>query len=259
MKTTYSLLCSVVCAVAITITASAPQASFAADFGSTSSNPYDWFKLGETEWALRYGAYYRAISDSLQDKLREHETLMKKLDVPSEVLSAFSALAQAAMALPFSKDFNEWTQADMQRMKSELWPPERKLTDALRAYVSKDKQRTFFYWLGLQSLRLGWSIPTLDMRTYGYTLAEEMPEITNCITDLADFNRSTWSDITTTLTPEARDALKTIAGIAAKTNDPLGGGLTQADLDKMVAAAQTIRQLARDNKLVGSQGPTSKF
>jgi hypothetical protein len=249
MKTTYCFLFSLLCAVAIPLTAPAQQAA----------NPYDWFKMGETEFALGYFAYYQAISDSLQDKLREHQALLKKLDAPDDVLSAFSSLAQVVTALPFSKGgWDQWTSDEQQKWKNDFWPAYYKFSGALVAYVRQDRQRRFFYWIGLQSIKLGWGVP-YEMQTYGYTLAQEMSQtIQPAIVDFATFNGSEWNDIATTLTPEARDGIKTIVGIGAKANDPLaGGGTTQADVDKIAAAAQTIRQLARDNKLVSSQRTTA--
>jgi hypothetical protein len=242
MKTSYCLLCSFLCAIAVPVTAPAQQ----------PVNPYDYFKLGETAYALYRFEYYRAVSDSLQDKLREHQALMKKVDVPSDVLSAFSSLAQTAITLPFSKPFNQWEEAEQRKWKTEGWPAQEKFLGALKKYVDANPQKSFFYWMGLHSLKLGWAVP-LDVQYYG--LAQMMSEIKG-----SDFPwLSQQRDLMATLAPEARDAIKTITAISAKADDPLGGGIGAADLDKMVAACQTIRQLARDNKLVGSQGSTTKF
>lgn len=249
MKTTYCFLFSLLCAVAIPITAPAQQAG----------SPYDWFKMGETEFALNYWAYYRAVSDSLQDKLREHQALLKKLDAPSDVLSAFSAIAQIVTALPFSKDWDQWTNDEQQKWKNEFFPAYYKFGGALIAYVRQDRQRRFFFWIGIHSIKLAWGVQ-YEMQNFGYSFTQEMSQtIQPALTDFAGFNGSAWNDISTTLTPEARDAIKSLAGLGAKANDPLAGvGLTQADLDKIAAAAQTLRQLAHDNKLVVSGGTAEK-
>jgi hypothetical protein len=106
-------------------------------------NLSDWFKLGETAQALSRLEYYRSVSGSLQDRLKEHETLMKKLEVPPDVLSAFNTLAQTATALPFSKDFDKWTEAEQQKWKTEALPAEEKLLDGLKSYVEKNPRWRF--------------------------------------------------------------------------------------------------------------------
>jgi hypothetical protein len=72
--------------------------------------------------------------------------------------------------------------------------------------------------------------------------------------DQAGLANFTWigqqNDLIATLAPKAQTAVKTLTGIAARTDDPLGTGITAADVNKIAAACETLRQLARDNKLV---------
>lgn len=226
-------------AVLLPITAAAKQ----------EVNPYDWFKLGETVQALSRLEYYRSVSDSLDDRLKEHEALMKKLGVRSDVLSAFNTLAQITAALPLSKDFDKWTEVEQQKWKTEALPAEWKLLEGLKSYVEKDPQIAFFYSLGLSTLKLGWSVP-LDVRRY--SLGQVMPDIKVCMEDFDRLQQQ--PDLLATLRPEVRDAVKRVTGFRPKFNEPQGG-VTQADVDKIVAACQTIRQFARDNKLMLPTGP----
>src|SRR5262249_7099141 len=153
--------------------------------------------------ALNRLEYYRSVSDSLQDRLKEHEALMKKLGVPTDVLSAFNTLVQTTRALPFSKDFDKWTEPEQQKWKTEALPAEDKLLDGLKSYVEKNQQMAFFYSLGLYSLKLGWSVP-LDVRRS--TFAQVLPDIEVCIENLGRLEQQ--SDLMANLRPEARDALK---------------------------------------------------
>lgn len=215
-------------------------------------DPYDWFKLGVSAWALQRFEFYHAVSGQLPDRLKEIETLMKKLDVPPDVWSAFNSLAQLAVAMPFSKGFNEWTGAEQQKWKTEGWDAEDKVLHGLNSWLENKPQQLFFYVMGRTSLVLGWSAP-MDIKYYG--LAKELPEIQICIRDFL-WMRLKRSDFMATLVPEARDAVNTIADMTDKAR--LKDGITQADVDKMVAASQTILDLARDNKLVSSERTSAK-
>src|SRR6266699_3746246 len=170
MKTIYCLLCSFLCAVAVPLTAPAQQ----------TVNPYDWFKLGMSAWALQRSEFYYAVSDHLEDRLKEIEALMKRLDVPADISSAFNTLAQTALAMPFSKGFNEWTEAEQQKWKTEGWDAEGKLLRGLNSWLENKPQMLFFYVMGRTALVLGWSAP-MNIKYYG--LAKEMPEIKICIRD----------------------------------------------------------------------------
>jgi hypothetical protein len=233
MKTLCCFLCSLFCAVAMPMTAPAQQ----------TVDPYDWFKLGVSAWALQRFEFYHAVSESPHDRLKEIEAVMKKLDVPSDVLSAFNTLAQLGTTLPFSKGFNEWTEAEQQKWKTEGWDAEDKVLHGLNSWLEKKPQPLFFYVMGRSSLVLGWTA-SKDIRYYG--LAKEMPEIQLCVRDFIWM----WlkKDLMATLAPEARDAVKTITDMFDKAR--LKDAMTQADVDKMVTAAQAILDLARDNKLV---------
>jgi predicted Zn-dependent protease len=213
-------------------------------------NPYECFKLGETAQALSRLEYYRSISDSLRDRLKEHEALMEKLHVPSDVLSAFNELTQTTAALPFSKDFDKWTEAEQQKWKTEALPAEDKLLDELKSYVEKNPQMSFFYSLGLYSLKLGWSVP-LDIKQR--TVDEVMPEIKSCIENFDHLSQQ--SELMNTLRADARTAIRRLAGLKPRSNDPSGGAMTKADVDKIAAACGTIRQLAGEDKLTLPPGP----
>jgi hypothetical protein len=85
----------------------------------------------------------------------------------------------------------------------------------------------------------------MDIKSYG--LAKEIPEIKICIRDFL-WMKLKGSDFMATLTPEARDAINTIADMTDKAR--LKDGITQADVDEMVAAAMAIDQLFTHNKLL---------
>jgi hypothetical protein len=241
MKASCCLLFSFLCAVAIPLTAPAQQ----------TVNPYDWFKLGVIAVGLQHLEYYHEMSDHMQDNFKADETLMKKLDVPSEGLSAFGTLAQTVAALPFSKDFDNWTQAEQQKWNSEALPAAEKFAGGLNDWVenkpleNEPQKMLFFYLLGRRSIELCRVVP-MDIKTDG--LGKEISKIKYCVRDFL-WMKNERSDCMAMLVPEGRDAVNTIADVKAMRalNE---NAITQADVDKMAAAAKTILDLGTHNKLV---------
>ena len=247
MKTIRFLFCLLFLAIAMPITLLAQRDQLASSVPQ-AVNPYDYFKLGETAWALCRFEYYRAIHDSLRDRLKENRALMERLDIPADVLATYDALAATAGALPFSVGFNKWTPTDQQKWKTDGWTSMNKLLGGLRGQVQKNPQAAFYYFLGLSSIKLGWSIPQ-DLNQNGLLLADLIN--TQIKPTLANFKGiGQQQELMATLAPNAQAAVQTITGIAARTDDPLGPGITAEDVNKAAAACETLRQLARDNKLV---------
>jgi len=241
MRTPYCLSYSLLCAIAIPLTAS----------GQQTVDPYDWFKLGQTAQALSSLDYYRSLSDWLQDDLKGREALMKKLDVPADGLSAFNTLAQTVTALPFSKDFDQWTEAEKHKWKTEVLPAAEKFVGGLNQWVENKPLETepqkmlFFYLLGRRSVELAKTVPT-DIKIDG--LAKEIPKIKFCVRDFV-WMKHERNDCMAMLVPEAREAVTTIGDnqIMRAVNE---NAITQADVDKMATAAGTILDLGSHNKLV---------
>ena len=176
---------------------------------------------------------------------------MKKLDVPTDGLSAFNALVQTVKGLPFDKDFDKWTDVEQQKWKTEVLPAADKFVGGLNDWIENKPVETepqkmlFFYLLGRRSVELSKTVPTA-IKTDG--LAKEIPKIKFCVRDFL-WMRHERSDCMAMLLPEAREAVNTIAdnNIMKAVNE---NAITQADVDKMVAAAQTILDLRTQIKLV---------
>jgi hypothetical protein len=247
MNTRDLLLCSLLFGVAKVAVASAPTNPVG---GSTpapqTDNRNDYFKLGQLAEEFRHFDYYASISESLQDTLREHASLMQKLDVPSDVLSIYNTLSQNAATLPFSEPLADWTQADQHKLQTEVWPSINKLLSGLSAYVAKNPSAKYFYFLGFDSERLGWSVPELED---GTSLADANLnfELKQAIGDFIRFGRQ--NDFMSMLSPKAQTSVKTIAGFGPQASDPLGPGITVADINKMAAASRTLMESAQGNKL----------
>ena len=208
-----------------------------------AGNPYDYFKLGEIAFSLNDVYYYNQFGDKMKQKLAEYSTLMKKLGVSTQSLAAYDSLSSVVLGLPFGKeDYSKWTKENQERWSKEGQEKATALWNLLKTDVGKDPNGYFFYLLGSTSLELAWYVPQ-DIRI-GLKISD-----TSVKQDLVNFVWLRDQKTVESLTPVVAAAVKDIAAMQEKLNDPLEG-LSKEDITKMAESAQSIRDAAKEKTLV---------
>ncbi len=240
MKTTDCFLYSIICALAMPITAPAQQ----------THNLYDFFKLGKIAAELsdldpNPVANSPASLQQLQDFVKETETVMKKLDVPSDILSDFNTFS-TALSSRLSQRPAGSTEAEEQKLKSELPSLGNKVVGGLTAYATKDVPvGSFFYRMGYYSAFL------IDIRFSGHDLAKVLPKVKECVSEFARMSEQ--DDMMALLAPEAEKAVKKIARYTNYRHHDHPGDIDEPDLADMADSedgAGKLDKLAEDHKLV---------
>lgn len=212
-----------------------------------SGSAYDYYRLGEVCHSMRRFAYYRAIGESMKERLDRNRSFLQKLYASKESLAAFDALAAIALSMPFATetDFSNWSQADQEKWKKDGWDNQDKLADCLSADVSKNPQSDFFYTLGLESLNMAWTLP-MDFSDNGNKVSAVLTSVKGSVGEFVWLRNQKTAE---SLLPEVADAIKSIAKMKSKIDDPLEG-LTNADIADISKNAQSIRDAAKENKLI---------
>lgn len=205
-------------------------------------NIYDYVKLGETAWAIRYYDYWNAVADTAKARIDEHRALLTKIKANEKTLAAFDKFMQLVNSMPVSTPWMSLTEEQRNTWKNTPgWDP---FFASLKENVT-DPDATFFLWIGLESLRLGWTIA--KYQADNWTVAELLPEVRPGIEDFVWItNQKTFSS----LRPNIQSSIQIIAAMKTKDADPLGEGITMADIKKMIQASQSIRQAAKEQQLV---------
>jgi len=205
---------------------------------------YEFFKLGELSQSLTDHSYYLILGDKLKTRFEDQAALMKKLKVSSESTAHFEKLTALALELPFQKerDWDKWREADRERWRTEGNPTWKKLLTSLKTDMEKDPTSEFFYWLGAASLYLAWILPT-DIAA-GLQVSE-----TNAKTFIATFVWLRDNKVGEQLAPGVVVAIKEIAAMQAKIDDPIEG-IGKADVKRISEQAQLIRDAAKEQELL---------
>jgi hypothetical protein len=212
-----------------------------------SNSAYEYFRLGEIVHGLTRYEYFQVIANGMTQRLDAHRAFMHTLHLSQESLAAVDELAAVVLSLPFAKEpnFSKWSSADQEKWRQEGWGAQRKLSSAMKTDMEKNPQSKFFYWLGVQSMRLSWSVP-LDVNDHGYKVSAVKATVKGY---LADFEWLRNQNTTETLAPEVTAAIKFLASMKAKIDDPFDE-FTKQELDKVAESAQLIRDAAKEKKLL---------
>jgi hypothetical protein len=209
-----------------------------------AAGPYEYFRLGEIALSLTDMNYYLTIGDKLKPRLDEHRAYLQKLKVGPESLTVYDALTALALELPFQKerDYEKWSPEDRKRWSTQGTPKAVQLRNHLKAYVAKDPKGEFYYWLGSACLETAWTIPQ-DLAV-GLKISESsVKPVLETFAWLQNHKE------VASLAPDAAAALKSIAAMKARLDDPLEG-LGKDDVKKMATLAQSIRDVAREKQLL---------
>lgn len=218
------------CFALITILLCMP-AAHAASNPSPTTDAYEYFKLGELHFIAGHWYCLAEAGDNVKNVLQEHRERLLKMKVSIQTIAAFDQYTASFKNLPFTKPWNKWTPDEQNQWirGRQLWSP---FDEAFYASV----QENFFVWIGFETFRFDWSIPT-DL-LHGATLITETTEIHDGILDMEDLTKK--SDFALT-TPEVQQAMKTIVSMKSKVDGSHPGSLSQADVAAMQEAGRAIR------------------
>ena len=210
----------------------------------TQPDVYDFFRLGETTKACLTFSYNRAIADQIAEKYETHFQLYKKAGAPEDVLSAFKDYKDAVIKLPWKKPFGEWS--DAQKKSWDIIEIGRNQREEWFKSVS---DHGFNFWLGFVSMQTAHEI---GQRLFDRQNAISQSAVIRNAGNISETLQTApvYAQSCSKANPAVLEALKQIASISAKLDDPFAGEFSNADITALGNAGLQLRSLARDKKLV---------
>jgi hypothetical protein len=214
----------------------------------SQTGPAAYFKLGEMYQAVRYYAYLSALSDKIDARFKELTELAKSLGAPQAVLDDVENVHKVNASLPFAKPWSGWTDAqqkvwygESQFFKDDLWR---------NWIVGKPFDNAFFWFLGQHSLAAWYGVQAAIAQR-GETISTMQASISTIASSLQTLlTDSGYTHAVSLVTPETVTAMKSIAAVKAKLDDPLSGGISMEDVNALGNAGKTIHDLNTQGKIL---------
>ena len=216
--------------------------------GETVAGPSAFFKLGEMYGAVRVFSYFTALGDKIDARFKEMAELAKSLGAPQAVLDNIESVHKVNAALPYTKSWNDWTPEQQKMWKD---PSSAFAEDPWRNWlVVKPYDNALFWYLGRYSFD-AWYEVQAGIQNRGQTISSMLPSITSYVESAQTLSTdANYLHGVSLLTPEALTALKAMASIKDKVDDPLSAGVTMDDVNILGNAGKTLHDLNSQGKLV---------
>jgi hypothetical protein len=205
--------------------------------------PVDYFNAGEVVRFVNTFNYLVAYTPAdLKTKLDSNRDLLVKAGATDKVLASYDAMEKVYLTLPFQQSYANWTQP-----QKDLWNNTTFNDSAVGDWLgATDTKPRFFYYFGYDALYFGKSGPS-SVGEWGYSLSSAQTYYKAALKDFAWMRDS--PDLLATLLPPLQAAIKTIAQYYEKAIDPMGNGLSMADVTAMQQATSPIFDAASNGKL----------
>lgn len=209
----------------------------------TQPDVYDLFRFGEIQKSIIVAAYNRAIADQIADKYEGHVQFIKKLGAPENIVSSIQAFKDVVTKLPWNKP---WSDAD-----GKAWGAAVLIPDAPREEWFKTlPDQGFNFWLGYISMSTAYDVGQ-GVIDRGETISAQSTAIKNAASNSRFLQTGVlYVEARKNVNPAVLETLKQIASIGTKLDDPLGDGLTTADITALRDGGLQLRSLAKDKKLL---------
>jgi hypothetical protein len=224
-----------------------------ASFANTSvhaapAGASDYYKIGEMMWAVGRFNYLYGVAGSIKEQFKGHRALLEKTGMGAQTLASFDEFTSVITSIDITIPSDKWSQDANQKWdramgKDGLYS---KFLNTLDADIKNKPQPYFLVWLGFDTMSVAWSLPQW-LQNGG--VDKNLDFIKSKVNEFAWYPKQ---QVFNQVAPEIQTAIKTIANLKAKLDNPLSDeSLTRADVENMIAAAQQIRQAARSGKLSG--------
>jgi hypothetical protein len=169
-------------------------------------------------------------------------SLLEQSGVSSSVLQDLQAYASCRLKAPFGKPWQDWTDLEKSYWTQGECGWNELVFTKIPADLKSNAEAYYFYWLGVDSFRLGVHVPHLlkegsDLQDLGTELGNGIDGFYYASTDY----------VNQLVTLEVATAVKTIANMKQKLD---GSGLPLEDLDKISDAVLQIVDAAKNFKLL---------
>ena len=218
-------------------------AAFGHAAAPTQPDVYDLFRFGEIHKSMCVGAYNRAIADQIADKYEAHVQFAKKIAAPENVVSSIQAFKDVVTKLPWNKD---WSDADQK-----AWAAVTQIPSAPKEEWFKTlPDQGFYFWLGYTSMTMAYDVGQAVIDR-GEPISAQSGGIKSAASNSRALQtHALYVEARKNVNPAVLEILKQIASIGAKLDDPLGDGLTTADITALRDAGLQLRILSKDKKLL---------
>lgn len=185
-------------------------------------------------------------SDQLRSGFSELRGVLRDLQVDEATLQNYDQFSQCIVSLPFGTPWEKWSAEQQNSWNQQGCPGWKKLMfEQISPQIKSNPQAYFFFWLGVDSARVGGSIP--QYLKEGKKLSEVSPDLKAAI---EGFYYAQNDSIVAMLTPEVASAVSKIAAMKAKVDAAGIESITMDDVNEMQKAAATIVQAADKSTLV---------
>jgi hypothetical protein len=201
--------------------------------------PFDYFNAGQfMEFSNNINNLKNFSPDGIKAEFASGRQLFVNAGATPQVLASYDSLVKTDLALPLSRNYSGWTQA-----QQDAWNKSVIDSSALNKWLATnlDTKACFFFWLGNKTTLVGKTVPSeFD---WGYDLATAQGLAKPGLQKFAQLAGSS-PTIFQTLQPPVQAAVKAIAGYNAKANN-----LSRVDISAIQQQASVILLHAANHTL----------
>lgn len=179
-------------------------------------------------------------NSSMFDEVR---TILTSLRASDSTIQALNDYATCRLKAPFGKPWESWTEVEKAYWTEGECGWSQLVFGTIPAELKPNPEAYYFYWLGVDSTRLGVHVP-YQLQNLGANIQDLGNEITNGIDG---FYFASTDPVNQKVTPEVAAAVRTIAEMKGKME---GAGLSSQALNQISKAALQVISIAGDNKLI---------
>lgn len=180
--------------------------------------------------------FLNATGKNLTSVFQTVREILQGLSLSEKTIQNYDQFTQCLLSLPFGTAWEMWSAEQQNNWNQNGCPGWRDLMfNQISPQIKDNPETYFFFWLGVDSARLGGSIP--QYLRDGKTLSEVSKDLQDSIYGFYYAQNDKYLSM---LTPEIASAVSQIAAMKAKLDKSGIGSITLDDVDKMRELAGVI-------------------